>query len=232
MKKYQFLCAAFLTMTTIANAQWGFTIAPTNSRANDWQVLVENFITKRHTDFLKHGNAATLDYTFQLKSPAWELRPAIHGMRSSMIFDEFDFDIYALGLQGNINFALFKMEAKDRPAKATTLYFQFSPGISFVRQELRKALIEDGLLLGFETTTNRQLAFNAGLGILLEWQLTQLLSLSPTCGIRYYPRLEWDGFSKAVSGGTFNGEYDTVDWRQLYFGLRIGLDLKEGPANK
>ena len=59
MKKCLLLIPFYLFLTTGLTAQLGFTAAPTQSVANEWQVLVENYITGRQTDFLKYGNTSS-----------------------------------------------------------------------------------------------------------------------------------------------------------------------------
>lgn len=206
-------------------AQLGLTVAPTQGFAKEWQVMVENYVTGRHVDFLKYSNTATIDYIFQLDAPAWRFQPALHAARSHTIFQNHDFEVYSIGVLGNMNFAPFiKNEEKLNSAKSI-LYLQFSPGLGYVRQRYIKTVSEDGNPVDRFILTDKKLAFNIGLNVLFEIKLTQLLTLSPHAGIRYFPNLEWEGFTETISDGAFTDEYDKVDWRHYTFGLRIGLNL-------
>lgn len=222
MKECFSLVAFSLFLSLGLNAQIGFTVAPTQGLAEEWQVLVENYLTGRKTDFLKHGNTAVLEYTFQLPAPEWQYVPAVHAMRTHFIHWEHDFEIYMVGLQSNFNFTPFKA-AQTAEMPNARIYFQLSPGIDLVRMRYAKRLPEK---MQFETQLKEQkLSLNGGIIVAIEWQLTQLLTITPVAGIRYFPNLSWDGFSVAISEDEFQNEYDEVNWRHLTLGMRIGFNL-------
>lgn len=225
MKKCLLLSFICLLLSTGLFAQLGFTAAPTQSLASEWQVLIENYITNKHTDFLKYGFTGTIDYTFQLKAPEWQFSPTAHAMQATFITDLHDFRIYSIGLQGNFNFIPFKL-AQQREWPQVLLYFQFSPGIDFVKMQYYDINAENGVFVREERSADRKLAVNGGVNFLLDLKLTDLLTVSPIVGIRYFPNLEWSGFTPAVSQGDFTSEYDRVNWRQVTYGLRIGLNLE------
>ena len=224
--KRSVLLSFFLFLVSInMTAQLGLSVAPTQGFAKDWQVMVENYISGKRLDFLKHGNTSTIDYTFQLNSPAWQIQPAIHAMRSNMIYKNHDFEVYTIGLIGNINFAPFVNSFEELIDKKAIIYFQFSPGIGFVQQKYVEYLPLDGAPNNRSTLSDRKLAINIGLNALLELRLSQLLTLSPYAGVRYFPNLVWEGFSSTISDGKFDNEYDTINWRHYTLGLRIGINL-------
>lgn len=225
MKKCLLLSFVSLLFSTGLLAQLGFTAAPTQSMGSEWQVLVENYITKKHTEFLKYGFTGTIDYTFQLKAPEWQFSPAAHATQATFIADIHDFRIYSLGLQGNFNFIPFKA-AQLREWPQVLLYFQFSPGIDFVKMQYNEINKENGVFVREEKSADRKLAVNGGVNFFLDLKLTDLLTVSPMVGIRYFPNLVWSGFTTAVSQGDFTNEYDRVNWRQVMYGLRIGLNLE------
>ena len=226
MKNCFFPIIFFFFLSNGLVAQLGFSVSPTLGYSDNWQVLVENYITNRQTDFFRHCNTATVDYTFQLNDSAWQIRPAIHAMRSHNIYQEHDFEAYTIGLQGNINYAPFL--DKDADQAKTILYFQLSPGIDYVHLRYFKTILEEGLPVERIHLVSKKIAFNAGLNVLLQFKLTNFLSISPTAGIRYFPNLEWAGFSNTISDGTFSNEFDRVNWRLFTYGVRIGLNLTEG----
>ncbi len=208
------------------SAQLGFTVAQTQGFAKEWQILVENYVTGRNSDFLKFGNTATIDYTFQLSSPEWQFEPALYGMRANMIHHGNDFDVYAVGIVANVNYAPFLEEGENIGSKKAIFYIQASPGLSYVRQRYQETIFEDGHLVGRKSLTDKHISPSFGINALLKIKLTQLLSISPMVGLRYFPNLKWEGFSEIISDGAFQNEFDTVDWRHVSFGIRIGLSLK------
>ncbi len=227
MKKCLLLNAVCIFLCTDMFAQLGFTFAPTRGMASEWQVLTENYLTQRHTDLLKYGFTATVDYTIDLKASEWEFRPAFHFMRSTFLTPKHDFSIHAVGVQTNFNFIPLK-DAQKREWPGAVLYFQFSPGIDYVKMRYSAVNTENGTIVREEKTSDTQIALNGGLNLLLDLHLTDLLMVSPMVGVRYFPNLEWTGFTRAVSNGDFTHEYDQINWRHVVYGLRIGLNLHDG----
>ena len=223
MKKYLLLFTSLIFFTNLSEAQLGLTVSPTQGLSEEWQVLVENYVTGRQTDFFKYASTATLDFTFPLKAKEWEFAPALHVMRTHNIYQEHDFDVYMIGLQSNFNFTPFKA-CQDQEFERSRFYFQLSPGLDFVRMQY--LLIDDELNEPIKKRTDRKLAINGGLNFLIDIELTQLLTISPVAGIRYFPNLSWAGLSKTLSKGDFNNEYDQINWRHLTLGLRIGFNLE------
>ena len=226
MKKCLFPCLLIL-FSLRSNAQLGISVAPINTSAPDWQVVVENFVTERHTDFLQYGVSATVDYTIQLPDKNWRIQPAIYAARTDVNYVPHHFDIYTIGIQGNISYAPFIKDATTIDNKKAILYFQLSPGISYIKEKYESPIIEDGKFSGtFERFDGNDLAFNIGLNILLEWQLSRLLSVAPVAGIRYFPNIKWDGIASYFAADQLDDSYDRTYWRHFSFGLRMGLNLK------
>ncbi len=216
---------AFLLFFSVGTyAQLGFKVAPTQGLASEWQVLVENYVTGRQADFLRYGITATLDYTFQLKAPEWQLSPAVHAMRSQFSYKKHEFSVTTVGLQGNFNFIPFK-ESQLKEIPRAILYLQFSPGIDYVNMKYFQIDLEGGSTV--EHLSNKKIAVNGGINLLMDIRLTDLLTVTPLAGIRYFPNLEWKGFSQIISEGDFQNEYDRVDWRLFTYGIRIGLNLSK-----
>ena len=223
MKKYLILFTIIFSIPLMSNAQLGFTIAPTQGLSEEWQVLVENYITRRKTDFLRQGITSTIDYTFQLKAPEWQFVPAIHAMRTEYLMPHHDFIVYTVGLQTNFNFTPFK-ELQRQEMERSRLYFQLSPGIDFVR--MKYIQWDDEFRNPSLILNDRKFVLNGGIKLLMDIKLTHLLTVSPMAGIRYFPNLTWTNFTKTISEDEFTNEYDAVDWRHITMGMRIGLNLK------
>lgn len=224
MKQYHPLFFFLLFFSLSLKAQIGFTVAPTQSMTSEWQVLAENYITKKSADFLKFGTTGVIDYTFQLKAPEWQVAPAIHAMRSRYIFKVHDFEISSVGLQANFNFTPFK-EGQEQEFSKLRFYFQLSPGVDMVWMQYKEWDRETGSPNVIAKMTDRKLALNGGLNFLMDIPLSSLLKISPMVGLRYYPNLEWSGYTTTISQGDFTDEYDEVNWRHLLFGVRVGWNL-------
>jgi len=225
MKKLLLLSFLFLASLPLS-AQLGLTVSPTWGFAKNWQVLFENYVAGRHMDFLKYGNAAAMDFTFQLDAPDWQLQPAVQAARSHIIFQNHDFEAVTVSLLANVNYALTKTENQGAKPCRSVLYVQLSPGVGMIQQRYIKTL-QDGNPGEQLTLNDRDLSFNLGLNFLYEIKLTPLLSLTPEAGIRYFPNLTWDGFTQSVSDGAFTDEYDQANLRQYHVGVRIGLNLRD-----
>ena len=127
-----------------------------------------------------------------------------------------------------MNFALLPATNSDGNPATFRPYLQLYPGLGWVRKKY-DAPAGDGGPSVEETVkhTDRSFAFNAGAGLLLEFRLSDLMTISPMCGVRLYPNLHWKNFTELVSDGNMVGSFDRTHWRQLLFGLRVGLDLSE-----
>ena len=225
MKKCHLLFTIICFPAGVLTAQLGLTTAPTKTLAPQWQVLVENYLTGRKTPFLKNGITASLDYTFQLKASEWEFSPALHAMRVDFLHDPDFFSVTALGFRANFNFTPLKKK-QNREWPKGRLYFQLSPGLDFVRMNHTGMQHDGPAPHSGIISKDQKWAFNGGISILLELKLSNLLSVAPMTGIRYYPNLRWKGFTKTISNSAFTDEYDQVNWRHhLLPGLRIGLNL-------
>lgn len=225
MKKWILPCVCLLFYHT-ASAQLGFTVAPTSGYSPDWQIVVENFVTHRRTNFLSYGVTGLIDYHIPSSRPAWSFRPAVHVMRTGVNYEFDRFDVRSIGLLGNVNFAPFLI-GKDERGKHV-FYFQFSPGLAYVRENYDRLVEEVGQPQGeWQRFISHRLGPNLGANVLLEIQLTQLLSIAPQAGIRYYPGLRWPGFTSMVSKEQISGTFDRTNWQHITFGLRIGLNLNK-----
>lgn len=209
-------------------AQLGFTVASTVSHTPDWQVVVENYVARRHTEFMKYGTTALLDYNFKLKNEALGIQPALHYVRTSWGFYPHYFEAYSIGIQCNMNFALLPAtNSKGNPASFRPI-LQISPGLGLVRKKYDAPTGDSGPPTGgIVKHSDRSLALNAGANLLFEFRLSDLMTVSPLVGVRLYPAVIWEDFTEVVSEGSMSGTFDQTHWRQMLFGLRIGLDLKK-----
>jgi len=215
-------------MPPCANAQLGITVGSTINTTTQWQVVYENFVTHRHANFLRHGTAATIDYTFSCRSKSWSFQPAAHVMLSTITYYPHNFERLGAGVQGNITFQAFAR--KKTPPLPFTLLFQCSPGLDFLSKKMDIPFEKDGQFLGeYRHYADTDFVPSAGLNMLLEFELTGLLTLAPVAGIRYFPDVKWQDFTNILSENNLTGTFDRTDWWQYFLGLRMGLHLKKCP---
>ncbi len=214
------LCAFFFE----AKAQLGITAASTQSHAPEWQVVPENFILHRRADFLRYGTTAVVDYVFTLKNEAMRLRPALHFMHTSSVYHPHYFQAGVIGLQGNLEFALWP--AVDKGGRETPFrpFVQLSPGVALASFRYDRPVSDQNGV--FEVHKSRSIAPNVGANLFLEFKLSELLTAAPMAGIRFYPKLYWKDFTQIVTDGNMSGTYDRTNWRQYSFGLRVGLTFR------
>lgn len=222
MKKW-FPALAFLFCSLHAGAQLGITLASSNSYAPKWQFLVERNVTERNVRFLEYGVTGVVDYHLPLGKKAWSLRPAVHGFRSTFGYGAFQFDVYSIGIQSNINFAPLSVGGGE--PKKFNFFVQFSPGLELVRQRLERRVYEQEVVIRREKFKGKTLAPNFGLNLVLEVKLTDFLTFSPQAGIRYFPNIIWHDLTKNVTEGQLESGFDRTDWRHLTIGGRFGLNL-------
>lgn len=225
MKKRLLPCI-FLLICLEAHAQLGFTVATTFNSSPEWQVVVENYVTHRHSRFLRYGTTAVVDYTFQTKNEAVRFQPAFQFMRTTAWYYPHYFELSTAGLQGNLSIALLPGR-KPTGKFPFRPFLQLSPGLDWMHKRYDHPLANEGepFTGNYERLHDRSLAFNVGANILFEFKLTRLLSLSPEAGIRFYPHLRWKNFTGSVSEGKMVTNFDTTLWRQFLVGIRMGLNL-------
>lgn len=204
-----------------AHGQLGVTVASTLGSAPSWQVVAENYVTHRHFDFLKYGTTALVDYKVDLWKPSVWLQPALQVGKTTSYFSPHYFETNAIGLQANLCFALWPAVGRNGKEAPFLPILQISPGFDLVGMRYRRPSVENNAL--YSVFTDRCTAFHAGANLLVEFKLSDQLSASPMVGLRYYPKLRWEGFTSTLSDGMMAGRFDDTDWRRLIFGLRIGL---------
>ncbi len=226
MKKCVLLCL-YLGATFSIKAQFGLTVATTLNSSPDWQVAVENFVTHRHMDFLRNGTMAIIDITLPSSSPRWRFQPAIQGMRATAYFYPHYFEAYSLGFQYNVSYSPLDVGSKSLPVP---LFLTLSPGLSMVAMQYEQPIYEGNQYNGdFKLYADSQVAFHIGLSAFTEFALSPKLSISPMAGFRFFPNIDWTDFTYILTEGDMTNTYDRTTWRQFFFALRFGLDLRKKP---
>lgn len=226
MKKHWIL-SFFLFGCLRVSAQLGISFAPTLNSSPDWQVVFENFVTHRHFPFLRNGMAASLDYAVEFNQESIRIRPTIQYMRATVWHYPHYFEVTTGGLRCKFDMALMGAEEAGGKLRRFRPYLELSPGLDRVNLRYDLPIGDQGAHFTgkYQVIKKHGLAFSAEAAILLEFQLSRLLSFSPELGLRFYPKLNWEGFSRTVSGGQIEETFDRTNWRQMYVGVRLELNL-------
>lgn len=222
--KNQLLIPFLLVSAVTLKAQLGITVSITQGRAKTWQVIPENYITHRRTEFLHDGTSGVIDYAISWKKDAIRLRPALDLLYVNSVYYPHYFRLGMLGVQGNVEFALWGKF--DRHGNRTPFrpYLQISPGIAIARMRYDRPTNAE--YTEFEYFRSHCLAPSIGSSLFLEFKLTPLLTVAPSVGFRYYHNLLWKNFTETVTNGAMIGTHDRSSTWQYNFGVRAGLALK------
>jgi len=223
MKQLLLLCFIF-SFGFNASAQLGITTASTRNQSTEWQVVTENFVVHKKSDFLKYGTVGIIDYAFLLRNGDIRIRPAFEFFLANSLYQEHFFRVNSLGMQGNFEFALLSAKDKSDKKRAIRPFLQFSPGISYLN--FKYEYPKDDITDDFMEQKSHRLAPNLGANLFFEVKLTPLLTVAPMAGFRIYPKLNWKDFTETVSKGMLTTNYDKTNWKQYQLGVRFGLSFK------
>ncbi len=199
------------------NAQLGVTATRTLTWANEWQSAAEYFIFRKHTDFLKYGVSASVEYQLPLKNKRWFLAPALNVTQVSYGFEPARFEVSTTGAQANLTYYLSPSKTEDESPKGLAL--QVSPGLDWVRK-MYFPPFEDGKRVRI---TDAGLAFHAGIGAFFQCPVSERLSIAPFAQIRLYPGMVWEDLTELVSAGAQSGTFDRTNWVHVNLGVKAGL---------
>ena len=123
-------------------------------------------------------------------------------------------NIYFLDLLGDCNCPTF---SKQGPTINKGIFLQLSPGLTYWNQSYTSQS-------GDNEASNITFSIAAGLGV--DIGITDLITLTPFGGLRYYPEIEWTDLS------VITDEYFLLEVKaeksslmQAYTGIRIGIRL-------
>ena len=213
------------------NAQFGFTVSNRFNDATNWELIVEDGNGTPNTPILGDGFSFGVDYWFRLKNLRIEFLPEINygkynnfdattnglNIDNEFISLFFNTNIYLFDLVSDCNCPTF---SKQDDFLQKGFFIQLSPGYSFIRNSI-----------SWEGSTNdiSKGAFSIGGGIGLDIGLSDLVTLTPLLGIRFYPSVTLDDFTTTSSQLdeqlTLLNEDSSI--AQTYFGLRLGIRLDE-----
>ena len=131
-----------------------------------------------------------------------------------------------LGLHLNTNFYIFEFKGdcncptfgKQGPDAKKGFFIQVAPGIDYVFNSFKNSE---------ETKTASDLVPSIGLGIGIDFGLSNLITLTPVVKVHQYFGVEWDGLNTnfKTNGPPISDELNKNNITQLFAGIRIGLRL-------
>lgn len=180
------------------------------------------------------GFAIGIDYWWRLKKYRLEFLPELNvgRYRQHNDFDQqFSNSLYSLFL--NTNWYIFDFEgdcncptfSKQGEFLKKGFFVQISPGLSYMQYELsyNEEIAPDKPV----ELNSEELAFSLGLGAGLDIGVTDLITVTPLLGLRYYPVMNWPGLSQLPPVNDAVLEEKSPLW-QLSAGARVGLRFDYG----
>jgi len=224
LRKY-LLLFHFVLITFALQAQFGINAS---YRINDMPELIGTDINNpaQEENLLESGFNLGLDYWIPLSNIRIELLPELNYGRYTRTFESqstlkaqffnffFNVNFYLFDLMGDCDCPTF---SKQGSPLSKGFFAQISPGFSFVDTAIKETDESAG-----------DWGFNLGAGIGMDIGLSDLITLTPMAGVRYYPNTEFAGMylvEDGSSGGSkLDNQFDILQW---HAGLRLGFRLDQ-----
>ncbi len=226
MKKVLLTCLLISTFFSI-QAQVGINSAYRFNNAPDLKIIRSFDGSVQEYDVLSDGLSFGIDVWFRLKNYRIEFLPELNYGQYNLTVetdDEFielrtgigslflNTHIYFLDFVGDCNCPTF---SKQGPTISKGLFLQISPGISYTSNTAEAES-------GNNSTNSMAVSIAGGLGI--DIGITEMLTITPFGGIRYFPRVEWNSLSQ-ITEDYFLLEIkdEKSSLMQPYAGIRLGF---------
>ena len=228
MKKLLLLPLFFATLY-ISHAQIGISGSYQLNNSHDWK-LTNVLNNSEEINLLGNGPAIGIDYWFRLKSVRIEFLPELNFARFSKAIDfsgKPETQATYLGLFFNTNFYFLDFFSdcdcptwsKQSDGLAKGLFLQLSPGISMVNQ---KTIFNEGS----NTLKAENWIPSIGAALGFDIGVSDLVTISPKAGFRYYTSTEWSGLNDINNGiKEWSVESEKSSLLQFTAGLRVGIRL-------
>jgi hypothetical protein len=238
MKKLSLFIALLFSMQ-IVSAQFGFSAGYKPINANNWEKIIEsnqtNSLGGSNAVPLAHGAQVGIDYWFRLKNYRVEFLPELSFSTFKRVWQNPDGTTLSvkeqlnssfLGLHFNTNFYIFDFKGdcncptfgKQGPDAKKGFFIQVAPGVDYVFNSFKKSE---------ETKTVNDIVPSIGIGIGVDFGLTNLLTLTPMVKMHHYFGVDWDGLNTYFEAPSqpISDEFNKNNITQFFVGVRIGLRL-------
>ncbi|WP_421948405.1 autotransporter outer membrane beta-barrel domain-containing protein [Phaeodactylibacter xiamenensis] len=220
------LLISFLAFVIQLNAQLGLSGSARFNDAPDWNYPASG---TEGANPLGNGWAVGVDYWIPLGQTRIDLLPELNFGHSAqtidIVGDPHEFTQNAFSLFLNTNFYVLDLEGDcDCPTFSKSgdffqkgFFLQVSPGVSYFQHTIQT---RESAAVDIEEDT---FAFSIGAGAGLDIGLSDILTLTPMAGFRYYLPSEWAGLRTVFpspEGIPFRTESSI---QQFWAGLRLGI---------
>lgn len=208
-------------------AQFGIKGSYHFSDAADWQVTSATSSTTESV--IGNGWSVGVDYWFRLKNYRVEFLPELNysqlnqdfsseGWTNNASFTSFFFNtnIYLFDIKGDCGCPTF---SKQGPKIGTGIFVQISPGLTYAGSEL---------VYQEQTFDANDISLSIGAAIGLDVGLSDLVTVTPMIGLRYFPSISWDSLGTADDeSGRLTVDEASSSLSQWYAGVRVGFRLDQ-----
>lgn len=222
-----FFSVLFFLLVASLSAQVGFSTSYRGNEPDNWKMVANS---DEGTALLGEGLAFGIDYWFRLKEVRVEFLPELNfaqyeksvdipvpaETRANYLSFFFNTNIYFLDFFSDCDCPTW---SKQSDFFQRGLYFQISPGVSRIDQTVD--------FLEQEQNTSAW-SFSLGTGLGLDIGFSNLITLTPHIGVRYYFETSWEGLANINAGNklwTVTSEDSAL--LQYYAGLRLGVRFYE-----
>ena len=206
------------------HGQFGVKGAFSTFSTPDWVLSNSNSTISNDRELLQDGWSVGIDYWFRLKNYRLEFTPELNLSNTSTTIDgnQFSTQFYSFFFNANIYPFDFSNDcdcptfSKQGPTLEKGFFLQLSPGVSYLDQSITTNELE--------SSTN-DISISIGLGVGYDIGVSDLVTITPTLKVRYFPAANWD-ITEANLEAISSFEQETAI-TQLSAGLRIGIRLDD-----
>ena len=216
-----------LALSADLSAQFGFNAGYRWNDSDNW--VEQSASGNQSLDLLPNGYSIGVDYWFRLKNARVEFLPELNYSSFAQTFaDDREINARFLSFFFNTNFYLFDfMSDCDCPTFSKQdhtlqkgFFIQVSPGLSY----LSNKGLSFNLELQAYTFSANSLAFSIGAAAGIDFGLSDLITLTPIAGLRFYPSAEWENLDEFTGDDPNRNIRDTAtSILQYHAGIRLGL---------
>jgi hypothetical protein len=222
MKKIAVLFT-FLFLANLALAQFGIKAGYLWQDAKDWQAVYDI----GNENVLENNYTVGLDYWFRLKNYRIEFLPELNYTPSSKNFEIregitntakvnlysffLNTNFYLLDFAGDCNCPTF---SKQGQFFKKGFFIQLSPGVTYFQQAVSRTA---------DRFSGNAFAFNLGAGAGIDIGITDVVTLTPLAGVRYYPKVTWESLPEVGDPVTVGLKSTESPITQFFAGARLGF---------